>query len=120
MSEIQGYHRIWAHKSFRAHVALRILLAVIGAGTVQRSIKWWIKGHRAHHRYTDTELDPYNAKKGFWYSHIGYLLVRQDDIMAKWDVDITDLENEPVVKWQDRIYIPVSAFMCFVVPGVVA
>lgn len=44
-----------------------------GAGAVQGSIKWWSRGHRAHHRYTDTELDPYNAHWGFFWSHVGEL-----------------------------------------------
>ncbi|KAJ5629450.1 Acyl-CoA desaturase [Penicillium herquei] len=118
--EPEGYHRLWAHKSFRAHIALRYFLAVVGAGMIQRSIKWWVRSHRAHHRYTDTELDPYNARKGFWYSHIGWLLFRQDDIMSQWDVDISDLENDPVVEWQDRYYIPLSNFMAFIVPGFIA
>lgn len=51
---------------------------------------------------------------------MGWLLMRQDDIMEKWDVDISDLESDPVVQWQDRYYIPLSVFMSFVVPGAIA
>ena len=40
--------------------------------------------------------------------------------MKKWDVDISDLESDPVVEWQDRYYIPLSVFMCFVPPAVIA
>ncbi|KAJ5698398.1 hypothetical protein N7462_000403 [Penicillium macrosclerotiorum] len=68
----------------------------------------------------DTELDPYNARKGFWYSHMGWLLVRQDDIMKQWDVDISDLENDPVVEWQDRYYLPLSVFMTYIFPALIA
>ena len=59
-----GYHRLWAHRSYNAAPALQYVLAMWGTGAVQGSIKWWSRGHRAHHRYTDTELDPYNAHEG--------------------------------------------------------
>ncbi|KAG9119243.1 hypothetical protein FRC07_005803, partial [Ceratobasidium sp. 392] len=59
-----GYHRLWAHRSYNASKPLEYALSMAGAGAVQGSIKWWSRGHRAHHRYTDTELDPYNAHLG--------------------------------------------------------
>jgi stearoyl-CoA desaturase (delta-9 desaturase) len=68
-----GYHRLWSHRSYNASKPLEYALAMAGAGAVQGSIKWWSRGHRAHHRYTDTELDPYNAHLGFFWSHIGAL-----------------------------------------------
>ncbi|EUC54182.1 delta 9-fatty acid desaturase, partial [Rhizoctonia solani AG-3 Rhs1AP] len=66
-----GYHRLWAHRAYNASKPLEYFLALAGAGAVQGSIKWWSRGHRAHHRYTDTELDPYNAHWGFFWSHVG-------------------------------------------------
>ena len=59
-----GYHRLWAHRSYNAIVPLQIFLAFAGAGAAQGSIRWWSRGHRSHHRYTDTDLDPYNAQRG--------------------------------------------------------
>lgn len=41
-------------------------------------MRWWSRDHRAHHRYVDTDKDPYSATKGFWYAHIGWMLVKQD------------------------------------------
>ena len=37
-----------------------------------------LAGHRAHHRYVDTDKDPYAAIKGFWYAHIGWMLVKTE------------------------------------------
>jgi stearoyl-CoA desaturase (delta-9 desaturase) len=65
-----GYHRLWAHRSYNASEPLQYFLAAAGAGSVQGSIKWWARGHRAHHRYTDTKLDPYSAHEGFWWAHV--------------------------------------------------
>ncbi|KAL3454158.1 hypothetical protein BJX65DRAFT_317885 [Aspergillus insuetus] len=112
-----GYHRLWAHRSFRAHIALRVFLAVVGAGNAQRSIKWWVTSHRAHHRYVDTDLDPHNARKGLFHSHVGWLLVLPPNCGR--DVDISDLESDPVVMWQHRYFIPLSVFMCLGVPALV-
>ena len=71
-----GYHRLWAHRAYNASKPLQYFLAIAGAGAVEGSIKWWSRGHRAHHRYTDTALDPYNAHEGFFFSHIGWMLVK--------------------------------------------
>lgn len=46
-----GYHRCWAHRCYKASTFLQYFLAIAGAGAVQGSIKWWARGHRAHHRY---------------------------------------------------------------------
>jgi stearoyl-CoA desaturase (delta-9 desaturase) len=89
-----------------------------GAGAVQGSIRWWCRGHRAHHRYTDTDLDPYNAHKGFFYSHIGWLLFNP---RCKQGVaDISDITKNEVVRWQQRWLIYLILGMGFVVPTVVA
>lgn len=91
---------------------------MVGAGNAQRSIKWWVTGHRAHHRYLDTDLDPYNARKGLLHTHIGWLLLRPPT--RDWNVDISDLESDAVVMWQDRYYFPLSVSMCLVVPALVS
>ncbi|KDQ60340.1 hypothetical protein JAAARDRAFT_56252 [Jaapia argillacea MUCL 33604] len=109
-----GYHRLWAHRSYNASKGLQYLLALAGAGAVEGSIKWWSRGHRAHHRYTDTELDPYNAHKGFWWSHIGWMLVKPR--RKPGVADVSDLSKSPVVRWQHRWYIPLILAMGWAVP----
>jgi stearoyl-CoA desaturase (delta-9 desaturase) len=73
-----GYHRLWSHTSYSARLPLQIFLAAVGGGAVQGSIQWWSRGHRAHHRYTDTEKDPYSVNKGILYAHFGWMLLKQD------------------------------------------
>jgi stearoyl-CoA desaturase (delta-9 desaturase) len=67
-----GYHRLWSHTSYSARLPLQIFLAALGGGAVQGSIQWWSRGHRAHHRYTDTDKDPYSVNKGILYAHFGW------------------------------------------------
>ncbi|KAK1223257.1 stearoyl-CoA 9-desaturase [Marasmius sp. AFHP31] len=113
-----GYHRLWAHRSYNAPPVTQYVLACLGAGAVQGSIKWWSRGHRAHHRYTDTELDPYNAHEGFWYSHIGWMLLRPR--RRPGVADVSDLSRNPVVRWQHKHYLPLLFFMGFGFPALVA
>lgn len=57
-----------------------------------------------HHKFTDTDADPHNAKRGFFFSHMGWLLVRKHpDVINKGaKVDMSDLEQDPIVVWQRR------------------
>ena len=85
-----------------------------GAGAVEGSIKWWSRGHRAHHRYTDTDLDPYNAHQGFWFSHVGWMLLKPR--RKPGVADISDLSKNEVVRWQHRWYLTLLLIFGFGVP----
>lgn len=112
-----GYHRLWAHRAYNASLTLQYILACAGAGAVEGSIKWWSRGHRAHHRYTDTDLDPYNAHYGFWWAHVGWMLVKPR--RKPGVADISDLSRNPVVRWQHKHYIALIFIMGFVIPTVI-
>ncbi|CED83656.1 Delta 9 fatty acid desaturase [Phaffia rhodozyma] len=118
MSITAGYHRLYAHRSYNAARPLEYAFAVFGAGAVEGSIKWWSRGHRAHHRYTDTDLDPYNAHKGFFYSHIGWMLIKPRGQIGT--ADISDLSRNPVVKFQQKWYVYLIIGMGFLFPTAVA
>ena len=96
-----GYHRLWAHKSYSATRPLEIFLALCGAGSVEGSIRWWSRDHRAHHRYTDTTKDPYSVRKGLLYSHLGWMVMKQNPKRIG-RTDISDLNENPVVVWQHK------------------
>ncbi|EKM51759.1 uncharacterized protein PHACADRAFT_212382 [Phanerochaete carnosa HHB-10118-sp] len=113
-----GYHRLWAHRSYNASKPLQYFLAIAGTGAVEGSIKWWCRGHRAHHRYTDTDLDPYNAHKGFWYSHIGWMIIRPR--YKPGVADVSDLSKSEVVRWQHRWYVWLIISIGLLLPTAVA
>jgi len=114
-----GYHRLWAHTSYSATLPLRIWLALVGGGAVEGSIRWWARDHRAHHRYTDTDKDPYSVRKGLLYSHIGWMVMKQNPKRIG-RTDISDLNEDPVVVWQHRNYLKVVIVMGLIVPMLVA
>ncbi|KAI8867098.1 stearic acid desaturase [Ramicandelaber brevisporus] len=101
-----GYHRYWAHRSYKASPFLRIFLMLMGSSAVQGSILWWVRDHRVHHRNTDTEKDPYNAKKGLLFSHVGWMY-------RMGHTDCTDLLNDRLYKY----YVPLSITMSLIFPA---
>ncbi|CAE7780577.1 OLE1 [Symbiodinium sp. KB8] len=98
-----GYHRLFAHRCYDAHWTIRWLMMLMGSGAVEGSVRWWSRDHRAHHKYVDTEKDPYSSKGGFFYAHMGWMLVRQDkERIGK--TSIKDLEEDPMIVFQHRNY----------------
>ena len=113
-----GYHRLFAHRAYEATTTLKYILLTLAAGAIQGSAQWWSRGHRAHHRYTDTELDPYNAHKGVFYSHIGWLIFKPR--RKPGVADVTDLLRDPTVQWQRRNYVTLAFLTSFLIPTLVA
>lgn len=69
-----GYHRYFAHKTYKLNRFWQFVLAFGGTTAAQKGPLWWAAHHRDHHRYSDTELDVHSPRKGFWWSHIGWIL----------------------------------------------
>ncbi|MFZ5723193.1 MAG: acyl-CoA desaturase [Pseudomonadota bacterium] len=101
-----GYHRLWSHKTYEAHWSLRLFYAIFGAMALQNSILVWASGHRVHHRHVDdNEKDPYSAKRGFWFSHIGWMLREYPSGRVDFG-NVNDLKRDPIVMFQHRWYLP--------------
>lgn len=99
-----GAHRLWAHRSYKAKLPLRIILAVFNTIAFQDCALHWARDHRVHHKYSETDADPHNATRGFFFSHIGWLLCRKHpEVIAKGkQLDIADLEADPVLRFQRK------------------
>jgi len=110
-----GYHRLWSHRAYQAKWIVRLILCIGGAAAYEGSCKWWSRNHRAHHRYTDTNKDPYNAKRGFFYSHLGWMLVKQKAKNIGY-ADISDLNRDPMILWQHKYYLPIAMTFGIILP----
>lgn len=113
-----GAHRLWAHRSYKAAFGLRLFLALCNTMALQNDLYEWCRDHRTHHRFSETDGDPHNSKRGFFFAHIGWLLVKKHPKVrlqgAK--VSLQDLEDDPIVMFQRRFYIPLVIILWAVLP----
>jgi hypothetical protein len=112
-----GYHRLFAHRAYEATYLVRLFLVLGGTAALEGSVKWWCGGHRVHHRYTDTRKDPYNAKRGFWWAHVGWMLFNP---VNKAKADIRDLQADPIMNFQHTHYAWMGPGMAFIVPALIS
>jgi stearoyl-CoA desaturase (delta-9 desaturase) len=107
LSVTAGYHRLFAHRAYSAPAPVRALFAIVGAAAFENSVISWAAAHRFHHRHVDTDEDPYNAQEGFFYSHMGWVMVegaKHDDTS-----NVPDLWKDPILRWQHRHAIAIGA-----------
>jgi stearoyl-CoA desaturase (Delta-9 desaturase) len=117
MSITAGYHRMWSHKSYKAHPFLRVMYALGGALALQNDVLHWASDHRRHHQHVDdNDKDPYSAGRGFWFSHIGWIL--RDYPSGREDFsNVKDLQKDPIVRWQHRHYLKLVLLMNIGLPA---
>jgi stearoyl-CoA desaturase (delta-9 desaturase) len=106
-----GYHRLFSHATYQAHPALKVIFLLFGAMALQNSALVWSASHRVHHRFIDDpERDPYCARRGFWFSHIGWMLRNY----PSGDPDlryVRELQSDPLVAFQHRHYLALALGM---------
>jgi stearoyl-CoA desaturase (Delta-9 desaturase) len=84
----------------------------------QTSIYHWCKDHRVHHKHSETEADPHNATRGFFFAHMGWLWLKKSPAVVKAgkEMDFSDLMDDPVVRFQHMVDPWFAQYMCFVLP----
>lgn len=62
----------------------------------------WVRDHRQHHKYSDTDADPHNANRGFFFSHVGWLMSRKHPKVLEYGkkIDMSDLEADKYIMFQ--------------------
>jgi stearoyl-CoA desaturase (delta-9 desaturase) len=111
-----GYHRLFSHATYRAHPAVRLFYLLFGAASAQNSALKWSADHRRHHQFTDQEADPYNIRRGFWWAHIGWVLVKEPPTDY---ARVPDLAADPLVRFQHRWYVPLAIGMGWLAPAAI-
>lgn len=103
-----GYHRLLTHRSLQVPKGLEYALALVGVLALQGSPIFWVAGHRRHHTYTeDIDKDPYSAKRGFWWSHMGWLLYKRPEFFEYQSNRnfAPDLAKDAFYRWLDRYHL---------------
>lgn len=99
-----GYHRLIAHRSFECTNWVKACLLIAGGWALENSALRWCADHIRHHAKCDQAEDPYNATRGFWYSHCGWLFVDTPHREEKYE---SRLRKDPLIMWQHRYYAPI-------------
>jgi stearoyl-CoA desaturase (delta-9 desaturase) len=113
-----GYHRYFSHRSYHMGRVAQFVMAFGGTTASQKGPLWWAAHHRTHHRFADTDRDIHSPLRGFWWSHVGWILC--DRYGATETADIKDFARYPELRFLNRYdWIgPWSlAIACFLIGG---
>ncbi len=108
-----GYHRLFTHRSFVAAQPVRVLLAILGAMTLQGPVTQWVTDHRKHHARSDVAGDPHSphlagpglvgALRGLAHAHVGWLFSTKG---MERGIDYgRDLYEDRAIRLVDRLYL---------------
>ena len=107
-----GFHRYFAHKTFKTKSIMRIILAILGSMAALGPIINWVATHRRHHKYSDRPGDPHSPhfheeKKldklhGLWHSHISWAI---NSKMTNSVLFAGDLIKDPLIGTISRFYL---------------
>ncbi|GJQ69109.1 hypothetical protein Trydic_g6273 [Trypoxylus dichotomus] len=113
-----GAHRMYAHKAFKARFILRLGLVLLQTVAGQNCMYIWVRDHRLHHKYSDSDADPHNANRGFFFSHMGWLMSRKHPavITKGKTIDMSDLEADFIVMFQKFFYKPLYLLFALALP----
>ncbi|XP_023954052.1 acyl-CoA Delta-9 desaturase-like [Bicyclus anynana] len=116
-----GVHRLWTHKSYKAKLPLQLFLLTGFATAGQNSIYQWVRDHRVHHKFSDTDADPHNANRGLFFSHIGWLMLKKNEqvLEAGKLIDMSDITGDPLLRYFDKNFIWLKILFCYVIPFIV-
>jgi stearoyl-CoA desaturase (delta-9 desaturase) len=114
-STIIGLHRLLSHRSFECPTWLEYLFVSVAAVTGQGSPLLWAANHRIHHAESDQPGDVHSPRRGFWYSHIGWIVDDRSTDPLAWKRLCKDLENDRYYRWLLRYrMVPHVVAVCVV------
>lgn len=117
MSITLGYHRLFAHKAFKAKKPVKLFTLIFGACAFEDSALDWSSDHRDHHKHVDHEDDdPYSISKGFFFAHMGWIFLK---LYPRPLENVGDLKKDPLVMWQHKYHRPIGMFFGLAVPTLI-
>jgi stearoyl-CoA desaturase (Delta-9 desaturase) len=113
-----GFHRYFAHRAYKIGRVMQFAMAWGASTSCQKGVLWWAAHHRSHHRYSDTENDIHSPRKGFWWSHVGWILCPKYQA-TDW-ATIKDFARYPELVWLNKYHLVPGAmlgFACYLLGG---
>jgi len=93
-----AYHRYFSHRTFKTSRWFQFVLALGAQSAAQKGVIWWASHHRWHHKQSDGELDVHSpGRRGFWYSHLGWIL--RPDWQKTDETSVSDLMKYPELRF---------------------
>ena len=92
------------HGSFRLlFIPANVHLCFLNISS-QNPIFQWVRDHRVHHRFSETDADPHNASRELFFSHVGWLMQKKHpEVLRRGkQVDMSDILADPVVQFQTK------------------
>lgn len=124
LSITAGVHRLYSHRAFEPKEGkekwYEIPVLLLFSATFQGDARWWACRHRSHHDFSDTELDPYTVRHGFWWAHWLWIL---HDTGKLTDFDRRkrpDLIRNKLLDWQEGHGMLFSILIGLVLPMLLA
>lgn len=77
-----AYHRLLTHRSFKCPRWLERLFVLVAVCCLEDAPGSWVATHRMHHIESDEQPDPHSPRAGFFWSHVGWLLVENRDVRS--------------------------------------
>jgi stearoyl-CoA desaturase (delta-9 desaturase) len=106
-----GFHRLFAHRSFKAGNPVRFVLGVMGSLAAEGPLIHWVSNHRRHHENSDGPDDvhtPHGHGKGvwgwlqgFWHAHVGWMFTSGVTHPGRYS---PDLLRDPLAGKLNRAY----------------
>jgi stearoyl-CoA desaturase (delta-9 desaturase) len=107
-----GFHRLVTHRSFETPKWLEYILVFCGTLACEGGPISWVGLHRIHHKYSDMDGDPHDSNLGFWWSHMGWMLIKNpaNQFVPKYTKDIA---NDPFYQFCEKYFIPIQVVLGF-------
>ncbi|BAZ81061.1 MAG: acyl-CoA desaturase [Sphaerospermopsis kisseleviana] len=99
-----GFHRLVTHRSFQTPKWLEYFLVFCGTLTCEGGPIEWVGIHRIHHLHSDTANDPHDSNKGFWWSHLGWMIYHSP-AHAEVPRFTKDISDDPVYQFLQKYFI---------------
>lgn len=97
-----GYHRLLTHKAVQCFKPVEYFFVIGGYLCLEGSPVWWVTMHRAHHRYSDTDLDPHTPRKGIKFAYNGWLGKRDYPPHLDPKVQAADVLRDPLYRFLEQ------------------